>query len=72
MYSVKVRHCRESECKDPINYVDEENENEILCYKETFEQYLEKRDVQIDKKEELEAMLSNIGKTQRIKYKIRM
>ena len=52
-----------------MNYVGKETYlvNDTLFSKETVEQYLEKRDVKIDKKKkQLEAMLSNMGKTQRM------
>ena len=52
VYYIRATHCREPEFKDLMNYVGKETYlvNDTLFSKETVEQYLEKRDVKIDKK----------------------
>lgn len=74
VYSIRARHCKESQFKDLINYVEKVTTlvNYTLFSKEAAEQYLDKENVRADKNEKLEVMLSNMVKAQRVKYKIWM
>ena len=52
VYSIRVKHSRESEFKDLINYVSKETAlvSDPLFSIEAVEQYLDKRDVKVDKR----------------------
>ena len=51
MYSIRPKHSREPEIKELINYVDKETAlvSDPLFSKETVVQYLDKREVKVDK-----------------------
>ena len=67
MYSIKAKHSREPELKGLINYVDKETAlvSDPLFSKEAVEQYLDKRDVKVDKRRRVEAIQSDLRKYQR-------
>ena len=52
VYSIRAKHSREPEFKDLINYVDKETTlvSNPLFSKIVVEQYLDKRDVKVDKR----------------------
>ena len=52
VYSISAKHSREPELKDLINYVDKETAlvSDPLFSKEAVEQYLDKKDVKVDKR----------------------
>ena len=52
VYFIRAKHSREPELKDLINYVDKETAfvSDPLFSKEAVEQYLDKRDVKVDKR----------------------
>ena len=52
MYSIRAKHSREPELKDLINHVDKETAlvSDPVFFKEAVEQYLDTRDVKVDKR----------------------
>ena len=52
MYCIRAKHSRKPELKDLLNYVDKETNSvsDPLFSKEALEQYLDKRDVKVDKR----------------------
>ena len=57
MYSVRVKHSRESELKDLISYVDKETAvvSHSLFSEEAVEKYLDKRDAKVDKRKKVKS-----------------
>ena len=52
VYSIRAKHSREPELKDLINHVDKETAlaSNPMFFKEAAEQYLDTRDVKVDKR----------------------